>query len=149
MKFFFLRGKRYKAMYGELSGVHEKPLSVWRHLNVGLNDSKRAIFPLMAKTGQRNRRVTLRRSHLSFSACFLPKGLATRPHTIEEIIPRRLRMRKFTRRSTPHELTPTHKAKRVEEARKLLQAPRSDSEKDFVYIIPATVVGSTIAVNRR
>jgi hypothetical protein len=35
----------------------------------------------------------------------------------------------------PHELTPANKAKRVQDARTLLQALRSDSEKHFAHIM--------------
>jgi hypothetical protein len=44
-------------------------------------------------------------------------------------------MRKFPRRWGPPELIPSNKAKRVKNARTLLQALRSDSEKHFAHTI--------------
>jgi hypothetical protein len=79
----------------------------------------------------------LGRSYLSYldepflTARVLAKRLATSPHTIKEIVARDLGMRRLTRSWVPHELTLANKAKRVEDARMLLQVLRSGSEKHF------------------
>jgi mevalonate pyrophosphate decarboxylase len=69
------------------------------------------------------------------SVCVLKKRLAPSSHTIKEIVARDLHMRQFQRRWALHKLTPASKAKRVEDARTLLQALRSDSEKHFAHIM--------------
>jgi hypothetical protein len=55
IKFFFLQGKRHKAIYEDLGEFLETPLSVWQQLSVGANGSKRVVFPSMTKTDQGDR----------------------------------------------------------------------------------------------
>jgi hypothetical protein len=69
------------------------------------------------------------------SARVLVKKFAISPQIIKEIVGRGLDMRTFTRSWISHELTPANKAKRVEDARTLLQALISVSEKDFADIM--------------
>jgi hypothetical protein len=61
--------------------------------------------------------------------------LATSPHIIKEIVARDRGMRRFTQKWVFHELTPANRVKQVEDARALLQALRSDLEKNFAYIM--------------
>jgi hypothetical protein len=64
----------------------------------------------------------------------LVRRLATSSQPIKEILTRDLRMRKLTRRWMRHELRATDKAKRVVDARTLLQALRNDSSQNFSQI---------------
>jgi hypothetical protein len=69
-----------------------------------------------------------------FPARVLAKKFAISPRTIKKILARDLGMRKFPRRWVHHELTPANEVRRVD-ARTVLQALRSDSEKNFAYIM--------------
>jgi hypothetical protein len=70
-----------------------------------------------------------------FPPCIIGRKLSTSPHTIKDIAAGDLGIRKFTRRWVPHEGTPPNKTERVEDARTLLQAIGSDSEKHLVHLM--------------
>jgi hypothetical protein len=156
MKFFFLQGKRYKAICGELRAIlGEVAVSLasakpwcqrFSALDFSLDDDNKPGRPLSDRAPIISQ-LLLNEPFLS--ACVLPSRFATSPHTIKETSALDLGMRKFTRRWMPHELTPANKAQRVEDAQTPLPAPGSDSEKHFAHIMTGDESGSTLALNRR
>jgi hypothetical protein len=69
------------------------------------------------------------------SAHILAKRLATSSAIIKEIRTRDLGMKKFTRRWTPHGLSPPDKAEGVSDARTLFQVLRNDQNQNFSDIM--------------
>ena len=142
IKFFFLQGRRSKAIHGELSRVlGEAAVSLatvkrWcRRLTEGdssLDDEFRSGRP-RSDLGEAVSQFLDKEPFLS--ARILAKRLATNPHTIKEILTRDLGLRKFTRRWVPHNLSPANKAKRVTDARMLLQALTKDQDQNFSHIM--------------
>jgi hypothetical protein len=57
-------------------------------------------------------------------------------------------MRKLTRRWTPHDFSPTNKARWIKNTRTLLEALRGDSDRMLFILWPATRASAAIVVNR-
>jgi hypothetical protein len=142
MKFLFMQGKRSKAIHGELSGVlGEAAVSLmtinrwcrrFKDGNLSLDDefrSGRAGNDIGAAISQFLSKEPFLSAHI------LAKRFAVSPHTIKEILTRDLGMRKFTRRWVTHDLSAADEAKRVVDARTLLQALRNNQNQNFSHIM--------------
>jgi histone-lysine N-methyltransferase SETMAR len=142
MKFLFLKGLRYKAIYRELSAVLDKgaasaaTVKRWckrfKDRNFCLEDETRPGRPKsdLAKT------ISLLLEKEPFlSARTLANKLASSREKIRDVLENDLGLRKFTRRWVPHELTPAQMAQRVFDSILLAEALRADEKNQFRNIM--------------
>jgi hypothetical protein len=123
MKFFFLQGKRYKAVYRELRGILGKitvslaTVKLWcQHFkqgNFSFDDEHRPRRPV-SDLGEAVSQLLKDKPFLS--ARVVAKRLATSPCIIKEILTRDLRTRQFPGRWERHGLSPANREKWVEHA---------------------------------
>jgi hypothetical protein len=139
---FFLQGKRYQAIYGELSGVLEEAAVSLAAIKRGFQRFKAGNFPLDDENRPRRSLSDLGQVMSQFlrdepflSARVLAKRLATIPCSIKKIVARDLDMRRLPRKWVSHELTTANRVKQVEDVRTLLQVLRRDSEKNLAEIM--------------
>jgi hypothetical protein len=142
VKFLFMRGKRLKAIHGELSGVlREAAVSLttikrwcrrFKDGNFSLDDEFRSGRP-RRDIGAAISQFLSKEPFLS--ARVLAKRLAISTNTIKEILTRDRGMRKFTGRWVLHDLSATDNAKRVVDVRTPLQALRNDQSQNFSHIM--------------
>jgi transposase len=126
MKFFFLQGERYKAIYQKLhTAFAEESASLstvkrWcRRFKSGhfsVQDDRRSGRP-QRDLGDSISQFLADEPFLS--ARTLAKRLLVHPQTIKRVLTEDLGMRKFTRRWIPHELSLSNRQQRVELAETL------------------------------
>jgi transposase len=124
MKFLFLQGSRYKAIYTEIDAVlHEQVFSL-ATLKRWFQRFKQCDFDVSDEIRQGRPLLDLRETISQFlkdepflSARVFAKRLAASPHTVKEVLRRDLRLKKFTRRWVPHERSLSNKAKTVDDTK--------------------------------
>jgi hypothetical protein len=142
MKFFFLGGKRYKAIHTELQAVLGKDavslatVKRWcqrfKQDDFSLDDEIRAGRPISDLKEVISQMLG---DEPYLSARILAKRLASNAHTIKTILARDLGMRKFTRRWVPHEVNSANKVQRVTKSKTLLTALLADAGENFKHVM--------------
>jgi hypothetical protein len=142
MKFFFLGGKRYKAIHTELKAVlGEEVVSLatvkrwcqrFQQGDFSLDDEFRAVRPISDLKDVISQFLS---GEPYLCARLLAKRLALNMDTIKMILTRDLRMKKFTRSWVPYELNSANKGQRVTKSKILLTALLTDASENFAHIV--------------